>query len=241
MISTYTTLNDSDLKTRIGIAFATRPRIARHDVQVAVRDGIVTLRGNMPTPYDRQLVVALTQHVAGVFGIEDLLQVTEPSRTRISNETLASTGIARLRLHRVGRIGLATIAITLATLAGCGHGDASRVPVHPTTGAIKFRGQPVSGAFVSLHPRGDTSTGVPSPRATVGPDGNFALSTYDGQDGAPAGDYVLTVQWFKPIRQGNDLVGGPNVLPRKYASANTSDLIVKIAAGENRLVPIQIR
>jgi hypothetical protein len=113
--------------------------------------------------------------------------------------------------------------------------------VHPTTGAIQFRGQPISGAFISLHPKGGSVTGAPSPRATVGPDGKFSLSTYDGKDGAPEGDYVLTVQWYKPIRQGNELVGGPNVLPKKYASARTSDLIVKIAAGQNQLQPIQIR
>jgi hypothetical protein len=240
MRSAFTTLNDADLKTRIGIAFATRPRITWHDIQVSVRDGIVTLRGDVPTPYDRHLVVAITQHVAGVFGIDNQLHVTEPSGIRISNESRVSRRVAKLGAPRFARFGLATVAITLATLTGCG-GDASRVPVHPTTGAIKFRGQPVPGAFVSLHPSGDTGTGAPSPRATVGPDGRFSLSTYDGQDGAPEGDYVLTVQWYKPIRQGNELVGGPNALPRKYASAKTSDLIVKIAAGENQLAPIQIR
>jgi hypothetical protein len=49
------------------------------------------------------------------------------------------------------------------------------------------------------------------------------------------------VQWYKPIRQGNEVVGGPNVLPQKYALAQTSDVQIKIAAGENRLQPIQLR
>jgi hypothetical protein len=144
--------------------------------------------------------------------------------------------------HRFAHADVVAFALTFAALiTGCGRSDANRVPVHPTTGAIQFRGTPVSGAFVSLHPKLGAGTSAPSPRATVGPDGRFALSTYEGQDGAPEGDYVLTVQWYKPIRQGNELVGGPNVLPRKYASAKTSDLIVKIAAGENCLTPIQIR
>jgi hypothetical protein len=125
--------------------------------------------------------------------------------------------------------------------AGCGKQDASRVPVHPATGALSFRGQPASGAFVSLHPKDSATVGAPSPRATVGPDGKFALSTYDSQDGAPEGNYVVTVQWYKPVRQNGDLVGGPNVLPQKYASIRTSDLVIKIAAGENQLQPIVIR
>ena len=75
----------------------------------------------------------------------------------------------------------------------------------------------------------------------VAPDGSFAVSTYDGGDGAPEGEYVLTVQWYKPVRQGNDLVGGPNVLPAKYASPRTSDVRITVAAGENHLKPILLR
>jgi hypothetical protein len=136
----------------------------------------------------------------------------------------------------------AIIVLTaLSNLAGigCGKGE-SRVPVHPVLGAIQFRGQPANGAFVSLHPK-KAVEGVPNPRATVDKDGSFTVSPYDGNDGAPAGDYVVTVQWYKPVKQGNDLVGGPNVLPAKYASPRTSDVIIHIAEGENRLKPIQLR
>jgi hypothetical protein len=122
---------------------------------------------------------------------------------------------------------------------GCGSAD-THVPVHPVLGAIQFRGQPVAGAFVSLIPK-DAAEGIPNPRATVGKDGSFTVSTYNGDDGAPEGEYTLTIQWYKPVRQGNDLVGGPNVLPAKYASAKTSDVRIRVAAGENRLQPIQLR
>ena len=82
---------------------------------------------------------------------------------------------------------------------------------------------------------------MPNPRATVGQDGSFAVSTYDGNDGARKASTSLTVQWYKPVRQGNDLVGGPNVLPAKYASPRTSDVEITVAAGENQLKPIQLR
>jgi hypothetical protein len=134
---------------------------------------------------------------------------------------------------------VAVAALTILPSLGCSKTE-SRVVVHPAQGAIKFRGQPVEGAFVSLVPK-NAVEGVPNPRATVTKDGSFALSTYDGNDGAPEGDYVLTVQWYKPVREGKDLVGGPNVIPPKYASAQTSDLTIHIAAGENHLKPIQLR
>jgi hypothetical protein len=137
-------------------------------------------------------------------------------------------------------LGLYIAAAAVVILVGCGRGDSSRVPVHPVLGAIQFRGQPIVGAFVALHPNNGV-TGVPSPRATVGPDGSFALSTYDGNDGAPEGEYILTAQWYKPVKQGNEVVGGPNVLPRRYSSPHTSDVKVLVVAGQNRLKPIQLR
>jgi hypothetical protein len=124
--------------------------------------------------------------------------------------------------------------------AGCGRCEKNRVAVHPVQGAIQFRGQPMEGAFVSLHPKSATD-GVPTPRATVAKDGTFTVTTYDGNDGAPEGDYVVTVQWYRPVRVGNDVVGGPNVLPTKYASAQTSDVIISVASGDNQVRPIQLR
>jgi hypothetical protein len=123
---------------------------------------------------------------------------------------------------------------------GCSKGDKNRVAVHPVQGTIQYRGQPIEGAFVLLHPT-SAIEGVPAPRATVAKDGSFAVTTFDGNDGAPEGEYVLTVQWNKPVRQDNEVVGGPNVLPAKYASAKTSDVKIHVATGENRLNPIQIR
>ena len=142
---------------------------------------------------------------------------------------------------RTPKLNAAVVLAALIILPGIGCSKSeSHVPVHPVLGAIQFRGQPAVGAFVSLYPKNATE-GVPNPRATVASDGSFTVSTFNGNDGAPEGDYVVTVQWYKPMRQGPELVGGPNVLPVKYASPKTSDVLVHIAAGENHLKPIQLR
>ncbi len=245
-------LADADLRKRIAIAFATRPRIAWHSIDASVENGFVTLRGNVPSVYDRQLIVAVTRHVAGVRGIDDQLVLVEaktesPQTTHsiatppvTTEHTLPKKRLFRHFLwHGAATLTLATFVFVGAT--GCGSGDGDRIAVYPATGAIKFRGQPVPGAFVSLHRKDGADIDVPHPTATVGADGTFSLSTYAGQDGAPEGDYVLTVQWYKPIRREGEIVGGPNALPPKYASANTSDIVVKIAAEPNNLAPIQIR
>jgi hypothetical protein len=126
-----------------------------------------------------------------------------------------------------------------AGCTGCSKSQ-SHVPVHPVSGVVKFQRQSPEGAFISLVPK-TAIEGAPAPRASVSKDGSFTVGTFNGDDGAPEGDYTVTIQWYKPMRQGKDLVGGPNVLPAKYASAQTSDLAIHVAAGENHLQPIQLR
>jgi hypothetical protein len=125
------------------------------------------------------------------------------------------------------------------TSLGCGEAQSERAPLHSVQGTITFKGRPIPGAFVTFHPKTPREH-VPTPRASVTNAGSFALSTFDGGDGAPEGEYVVTVQWYKPVRRGGDIVAGPNVLPRKYAAASTSDLNVRIASGDNQLPPIRL-
>jgi hypothetical protein len=128
----------------------------------------------------------------------------------------------------------------LATTAvGCAQSEPEQVAVFPTIGKITFKGQPTIGAVVLLHPKTPRER-VPAPRASVKPDGTFKLSTFNTGDGAPEGDYVLTVKWYKPIKYGSELISGPNVIPTKYTQAQSSDIVVRVAAGENRLDPIKL-
>ena len=68
--------------------------------------------------------------------------------------------------------------------------------------------------------------------AIAEPDGSFVLSTYKGFDGAPVGEYAVTVVWREPWL---DAHGRPGVerLPEKYAKPETSGLRVRIKTGPN--------
>jgi hypothetical protein len=146
-------------------------------------------------------------------------------------------------VSRPGRrfdVGLLGAAMFTIALAGCAEAKPERVPVFPTTGKITFQGQPIPGAFVTLHPKTPQGENVPNPRASVTQDGSFKVTTYDSGDGAPAGNYVLTVLWYKPIKNGADSVAGPNVIPPKYSKPETSDKEVILVAGDNNLPPIQL-
>lgn len=124
--------------------------------------------------------------------------------------------------------------VLLAALGGCGaKSEPERVAVFPVQGSITFKGQPMPGAIVTLHPKAPIEN-VPSPRAQVDKDGKLKVTTFNGGDGAPAGEYTVTVQWYKLVKNGADLIAGPNVVPRKYGQPGSSDLVVKVAeAGPN--------
>jgi hypothetical protein len=138
------------------------------------------------------------------------------------------------------RAALAAIATFTLLAVGCsGKVEADRVPVYPVDGAITFRGQPMPGAFIVLHPKTPNEK-APAPRAEVTKEGALRVSTYNAGDGAPEGEYVLTIQWNKLVKNGNDVVAGPNVIPPKYSKPETSGIVVQVAAGPNSLQPIKL-
>ena len=134
---------------------------------------------------------------------------------------------------------MAALIVCMAALAGCSEAPPNRPPVFPVKGSITVKGQPPAGALVALHPR-SPAEGTPNPRANVAKDGSFSVSTYATADGAPEGDYVLTVLWYKPVIKGVDVVAGPNVIPANYANPNTSDLNVSVKPVENALPAIAL-
>jgi hypothetical protein len=147
---------------------------------------------------------------------------------------------AKGTLGRRPRLNSMAIAMTIAALVGCGEAKPERVAVHPASGTLTVKGQPAPGAFVTLHPKAEVGEDVPPPRANVDKDGTFKLSTFAGGDGAPEGEYTVTIRWYKLIKNGTDVSQGPNVIPAKYTKPESSNLTVRIAAGQNSLPPIKL-
>jgi len=112
----------------------------------------------------------------------------------------------------------------------------NRKPTHPVRGTVLFEGAPVAGAKVLFHWIGkDGKQKNEAGDALTDADGTFVLSTYEANDGAPAGQYVVTVVQQEP-RFGGNGAPGPNLVPAKYASPETSDLSIQVKNGPNELV-----
>jgi hypothetical protein len=71
--------------------------------------------------------------------------------------------------------------------------------------------------------------------------GNFRLTTFREGDGAPAGEYRVTVVWYLARRSspGEDPVP-VNHLPPQYASAETSQLRAVVNKGTNTIEPFRL-
>jgi hypothetical protein len=82
----------------------------------------------------------------------------------------------------------------LLVVLGCGKADERR-PVFAVSGAVTYNGEPMAGAMISLHPLGDPDPRALRSHATADKDGRFKLSTYLSEDGAPAGEYAVTIYW----------------------------------------------
>ncbi|MFO0880571.1 MAG: metallophosphoesterase [Gemmataceae bacterium] len=107
-------------------------------------------------------------------------------------------------------------------------------PTHPVTVQVVLKGQPVAGAYVVFSGAGKEPR---QPRADgyTSSDGTTKLSTYKAFDGAPVGEYIVTVEQRKPLFLP-DGKRGPNQLPAAYAEGKTSPLKAEIKSGSNKLV-----
>lgn len=131
-------------------------------------------------------------------------------------------------------------SIALAVLGGCGEGDEGPV-VHPVSGKVLVNGKPAAKAQVSFHARGGPAGGAPPPMAITEEDGTFRPSTRYAHDGAPVGDYALTVIWPKMRVDHGEEVAGPDQLRGKYSDPGRSGLKVTIKEGENTLPPLELK
>jgi hypothetical protein len=127
--------------------------------------------------------------------------------------------------------------IAILALSGCS--SEKRVSVFPVAGKLSFQGRPAAGAQVVLHPVNTSESNKVAPTATVQSDGSFVITAYEPGDGAPDGDYVATIQWYRFSKELNG--PGPNVIPVKYASPRTSPIKVSVKGGPTEMQPIVLR
>jgi hypothetical protein len=119
----------------------------------------------------------------------------------------------------------AAIVGLLLIASGCGGADGPKR--NPVNGAVKFKGEPVASGTITFGPSDAKGT---AESATI------ANGAYKIERGLAAGDYVITVEGYKESpREADSKKGGAapdnSGLPKKYATAKTTDLKATIADG----------
>src|SRR5687768_432734 len=141
----------------------------------------------------------------------------------------------------VNSLRLFALAAPLGLIVGCAS-DAAPVgkPVHPVRGQLFVKKAPAVGAELIFVPVDEPDEPTdPRPRAVVGEDGSFALSTHGDGDGAPAGEYVVVVTWpGKVLPDGRE--EPPDKLFGRYADPRRSRLRATVKEGTNELEPFQL-
>ncbi len=150
--------------------------------------------------------------------------------------------------YELGARGLAGVLLIAALLmSGCSGGQ---TPVYPVTGQVTVGGKPATGAVVIFHPQGGgEDVSKLRPYGTVDSAGNFALNCLTEGDGAPAGNYKVTIVWEVADPAAVAAATGETVisddpeaavsvsdrLGGKYSDAATTTLTATINSGRNEL------
>lgn len=131
--------------------------------------------------------------------------------------------------------------LALVALLPCGCSSNDEVPVHPVQGKLVYRGRPIAEATVVLHSKGGPQRGQ-RPLAYTDAQGRFTLTTTRPGDGAPPGEYVVTVELRAPVTVGDEQVReGRHLLPPRYSRAETSPLRLRVVPGENPMTTLTLQ
>ena len=155
------------------------------------------------------------------------------------------------------RLAPAWFVLALSALGCDSEPPSGPIPVHPVSGQVLSNGKPVPGALVIFHPETPAAStpqpkpGEESPRGAITPtgktdsEGRFQLHTYVGDDGAPTGQYKVTVVLAGPSENRdfmakNSAPVSTVTLPSKYADPERSGLSATVKPGDNVIPPYEL-
>lgn len=122
------------------------------------------------------------------------------------------------------------LGLCILTLVGCGDGKIAR---HPVEGKVLVNGKPVEDAMVVFCPVGGSDElQKVRPAGKTDANGNFVLTTFEKEDGAPAGEYQVMIRW-----EGNS---GPRAPGKQYANPKKSGLTATVKSEKTTLDPFEL-
>lgn len=134
----------------------------------------------------------------------------------------------------------AAVALLLGAISGCGEAI-DGPPIYPVEGKVLVDGKPAEKAEVIFHPLSGDTKGSPPPTAQVEADGTFRPSTRLAHDGAPAGEYGISIVWRKITVVEGEEIAGADILKGRFSDPKRSGLTATIKEGDNILEPFELK
>ncbi|MFM7056990.1 MAG: hypothetical protein ACKO2P_08720 [Planctomycetota bacterium] len=132
------------------------------------------------------------------------------------------------------RISPALLLISLSVSCGCSSAyapQADQASSVPASGVATWKGQPLPGFRITLHPADNQRPAA----GVTDAEGRFVLGTNSVSDGAIAGTHKVSVVWEQPVDDGLGsapaeaaTLKAPVDLPAKFASPETSGLTLEV-------------
>ncbi|MCZ2343298.1 MAG: hypothetical protein LC104_16115 [Bacteroidales bacterium] len=131
--------------------------------------------------------------------------------------------------------------LTVAAFLLCGCGEEPRPLCQPVSGVIQVNGKPTKDLLISYHPQTATPRNAIAATGRSDEEGRYTLSSFLPNDGAPPGEYTITVVWPTSFQQigGQDFPVGDR-LGGVYANKANATWKATIREGESQLPLIEI-
>jgi hypothetical protein len=137
-----------------------------------------------------------------------------------------------------------SVAVAALIFMGCGDGR-SFPKVYEVKGAVLVNGQPANDVQVTLNRISPEPLATPAtPQAITDTKGEFFITSYNADDGAPSGEYVVTIEWrertgiMKQDFEGVDRLGGAYAKIDK--TRNMPGFIIKVEGRPLELPPFTL-
>jgi hypothetical protein len=128
-------------------------------------------------------------------------------------------------------------------LVSCGD-DPKRHKVYPVTGKILVNGKPANECQIVLNRTYEDKNPV-VPLGMTDENGVFQITSYEAYDGAPEGEYIVTITWRERSGVTKQEFDGPDRLGGAYAKVeNTKRLpgfVVKVEKRPLELPPFDLK
>lgn len=134
--------------------------------------------------------------------------------------------------------------VASSAILGCAPAKTPKLDTYPVSGQVMVNGKPAVRAEVRMRPTKpllDPLKRSVEPYGIVEADGMFRISTYREKDGAPPGEYAITVVWPTVTVDGGEEVFGPDQLHGRFSNPVSPVTMFTVLEASNLIPSIELK